>query len=67
MKLSKIIAAIAAGDTYDEKSLLKCLSIKLILRDEYFDVIQRYLAGNTKSTDHVLLGDISVCLHKLGA
>ena len=66
MKLSKIIAAIAANDTYDEKALLNCLSIKLILRDEYFDVIQRYLAGNTKNMDHVLLGDISVCLHKLG-
>ena len=66
MKLSKIIASIASGDTYDEKALLKCLSIKLILRDEYFDVIQRYLAGNTVNMDHVLLGDISVCLHKLG-
>ena len=66
MKLSKIVAGIAAGNIYDEKALLKCLSIKLILRDEYFDVIQRYLAGNTKSMDHVLLGDISVCLHKLG-
>jgi hypothetical protein len=66
MKLSKIIASIASGDTYDEKALLKCLSIKLILRDEYFDVIQRYLAGNTVNMDNVLLGDISVCLHKLG-
>jgi len=67
MKLSKIIANIASGKTYDEEALAKCLSIKLILRDEYFDVIQRYLAGNTKSMDHVLLDDISVCLHKLGA
>jgi hypothetical protein len=66
-----------AGRTYNytepdsgkinEKALLKCLSMKLIIRDEYFDVLQRYLAGNTRSMDHVLLQDISVCLHKIGA
>jgi hypothetical protein len=66
MKLSKTIAAIAANDTYDEKALLKCLSMKLILGNTYFNVIKRYLAGNTKSMDHVLLGDIAVCLHKIG-
>jgi hypothetical protein len=67
MKLSKTIASIAKNETFDEEALAKCLSIKLILRDEYFDVIQRYLAGNTKNMDHILLGDISACLHKLGA
>ena len=66
MKLSQTIASIAANDTYDEKALLMCLSMKLILRNEYFDVIQRYLAGNIKSMDHVLLGDIAVCLNKIG-
>ena len=48
MKLSKIISQIALGETYNEKALLKCLSMKLILRNEYFDVLQRYLAGNTR-------------------
>ena len=67
MKLSKILSCIALGYSYDETSLLKCLKMKLILRDEYFDVIQRYLAGNTKEGDHILLQDISVCLHKVGA
>jgi len=67
MKLSKIISDIALNNSYDEKALLKCLKMKLILRDEYFDVLQRYLAGNTRSMDHVLLQDISVCLHKIGA
>jgi hypothetical protein len=67
MKLSKIISGIALGNTYDEKALLKCLKMKLILRNEYFDVIQRYLAGNTKDGDHILLQDISVCLYKVGA
>ncbi len=67
MKLSKIISQIALGETYNEKALLKCLSMKLILRNEYFDVIQRYLAGNTKPMDHILLQDISVCLHKIGS
>lgn len=67
MKLSKILSDIALGNSYNEKALLKCLKMKLILRDEYFDVLQRYLAGNTRSMDHVLLQDISVCLHKIGA
>jgi hypothetical protein len=67
MKLSKIISNIALGNSYDEKALLKCLKMKLILRNEYFDVIQRYLAGNTKEGDHTLLQDISVVLHKVGA
>ena len=67
MKLSKILSQIALGETYNEKALLKCLSMKLILRNEYFDVIQRYLAGNTKPMDHILLQDISVCLHKIGS
>ena len=66
MKLSKTISQIALGETYSEKALLKCLSMKLILRDEYFDVVQRYLAGNKREMDHVLLQDISVCLHKAG-
>lgn len=67
MKLSKIISNIALGNSYDEKALLKCIKMKLILRNEYFDVIQRYLAGNTKDGDHMLLHDISVVLHKVGA
>lgn len=67
MKLSKILSQIASGETYNEKALLKCISMKLILRSEYFDVIQRYLAGNTRNMDHVLLQDISVCLHKIGS
>jgi hypothetical protein len=67
MKLSKILSDIALGNSYNEKALLKCLKMKLILRDEYFDVLQRYLAGNIRSMDHVLLQDISVCLHKIGA
>jgi hypothetical protein len=66
MKLSKTIAAIAANETYDEKALLKCLSMKMILGNTYLNVIKRYLAGNTKSMDHVLLGDIAVCLHQIG-
>lgn len=67
MKLSKIISDIALGNSYDEQALLNCLKMKLILRSEYFDVIQRYLAGNTKEGDYILLQDISVCLHKIGA
>lgn len=67
MKLSKTISRIALGETFDANALEKCLRMKLILRNEYFDVIQRYLAGNTRSMDHVLLQDISVCLHKVGA
>ena len=67
MKLSKIISEIALGNSYNEQALLKCLKMKLILRNEYFDVIQRYLAGNTKDGDHTLLQDISVVLHKVGA
>jgi hypothetical protein len=67
MKLSKIISDIALGNSYNEQALLKCLKMKLILRNEYFDVIQRYLAGNTKEGDHTLLQDISVVLHKVGA
>jgi len=67
MKLSKIISNIALGETYNEKALLKCLSMKLILRNEYFDVVQRYLAGNQREMDHILLQDLSVCLHKVGA
>ena len=67
MKLSKIISDIALGNSYNEQALLKCLKMKLILRNEYFDVIQRYLAGNTKDGDHTLLQDISVVLHKVGA
>ena len=67
MKLSKIISQIALGETYNEKALLKCIGMKLIMRDEYFDVVQRYLAGNTRPMDHVLLQDLSVCLHKVGA
>jgi hypothetical protein len=66
MKLSKTIAAIAMNETYDEKALLKCLLMKMILGNTYLNVIQRYLAGNTKSMDHILLMDISVCLHKIG-
>ena len=42
MKLSKIVAGIAAGNTYDEKALLKCLSIKLILRDELIQLEKRF-------------------------
>lgn len=67
MKLSKIISQIALGETYNEMALLKCLRMKLILRNEYFDVVQRYLAGNTREMDHILLQDLSVCLHKIGA
>ena len=67
MRLSKIISEIALGNSYNEQALLKCLKMKLILRNEYFDVIQRYLAGNTKEGDHTLLQDISVVLHKVGA
>lgn len=67
MKLSKIISNIALGNSYNEQALLKCLKMKLILRNEYFDVIQRYLAGNTKEGDHTLLQDIAVVLHKVGA
>jgi hypothetical protein len=67
MKLSKIISDIALGNSYNEQALLKCLKMKLILRNEYFDVIQRYLAGNTKEGDHTLLQDIAVVLHKVGA
>jgi hypothetical protein len=67
MKISTIISQVALGETYDEKALLKCLSMKLILRDEYFDVVQRYLAGNTRSGDHMLLQDVAVCLRKVGA
>ena len=67
MKLSKIISNIALGETYNEKALLKCLSMKLILRNEYFDVVQRYLAGSQREMDHILLQDLSVCLHKIGA
>ena len=67
MKLSKTLSQIALGETYNEKALLKCLSMKLILRNEYFDVLQRYLASNTREMDHVLLQDLSVCLHKIGA
>jgi hypothetical protein len=67
MRLSKIISDIALGNSYNEQALLKCLKMKLILRNEYFDVIQRYLAGNTKDGDHTLLQDISVVLHKVGA
>ena len=67
MKISTIISQVALGETYDEKALLKCLSMKLILRDEYFDVVQRYLAGNTKPGDHILLQDVAVCLRKVGA
>ena len=67
MKLSKILSQIALGETYNEKALLKCLSMKLVLRNEYFDVVQRYLAGNTREMDHILLQDLSVCLHKAGA
>ena len=67
MKLSKTISRIALGETYDAKALEKCLRMKLILRNEYFDVIQRYLAGNTRTMDHILLQDISVCLYKVGA
>jgi hypothetical protein len=67
MRLSKIISDIALGNSYNEQALLKCLKMKLILRNEYFDVIQRYLAGNTKEGDHTLLQDIAVVLHKVGA
>jgi len=67
MKLSKILSQIALGETYNEKALLKCIGMKLIVRNEYFDVVQRYLAGNTRPMDHVLLQDLSVCLHKVGA
>jgi hypothetical protein len=67
MKLSKTLSKIALGETYNEKALLKCISMKLILRNDYFDVLQRYLAGNTREMDHVLLQDLSVCLHKIGA
>jgi len=67
MRLSKIISDIALGNSYNEQALLKCLKMKLILRDEYFDVIQRYLAGNTSDGDYILLQDISVVLHKIGA
>jgi hypothetical protein len=67
MKISTIISQVALGETFDEKALLKCLSMKLILRDEYFDVVQRYLAGNTRSGDHMLLQDVAVCLRKVGA
>ena len=67
MRLSKIVSDIALGNSYNEQALLKCLKMKLILRDEYFDVIQRYLAGNTSDGDYVLLQDISVVLHKIGA
>jgi hypothetical protein len=67
MKLSKRISQIALGETYDENALLKCISLKLIVRNEYFDVIQRYLAGNTRAMDHVLLQDLAVCLKKVGA
>ena len=67
MKLSKILSDIALGNSYNEKALLKCLSMKLIIRDEYFDVLQRYLSGNTRNMDHVLLQDISACLHKIGS
>ena len=67
MKLSKTISRIALGECFDANALEKCLRMKLIIRNEYFDVIQRYLAGNTRSMDHVLLQDISVCLHKVGA
>ena len=67
MKLSKTLSQIALGETYNEKALLKCISMKLILRNEYFDVVQRYLSGNTREMDHILLQDLSVCLHKIGA
>ena len=67
MKTSTLISQVALGETYDEKALLKCLSMKLILRNEYFDVVQRYLAGNTRSGDHMLLQDVAVCLRKVGA
>ena len=67
MKLSKTLSQIALGETYNEKALLKCISMKLILRNEYFDVVQRYLAGNKREMDHILLQDLSVCLHKIGA
>ena len=67
MKLSKTLSQIALGETYSEKALLKCISMKLILRNEYFDVVQRYLSGNTREMDHILLQDLSVCLHKIGA
>lgn len=67
MKLSRTLSQIALGETYSEKALLKCLSMKLILRNDYFDVLQRYLAGNTREMNHVLLQDLSVCLHKIGA
>ena len=67
MKLSKTLSLIAQNQTYDERALLKCIALKLIIRNEYFDVVQRYLAGNTKSMDHVLLQDLAVCLKKVGA
>lgn len=67
MKLSEKISEIALGNMYDDKALMTVLSMKLILRDEYFDVIQRYLLGNSQRMDFILLQDISVCLHKAGA
>jgi len=67
MKVSKALDLIASGQCYDEKALLKCIGLKLVIRQEYFDVVQRYLAGSAKPSDRFLLQDLAICLRKVGA
>ena len=67
MKVSKSLDLIASGHGYDEKALLKCIGLKLIIRHEYFAVVQRYLAGSDKPSDRFLLQDLAICLRKVGA
>jgi hypothetical protein len=67
MKLSKIISDIALGNSYNSKALEKCLNMNLILKLQYRNAIQRYLNGSHSHSDSMLLQDISVALHKIGA
>jgi hypothetical protein len=67
MRLSKIISDIALGNSYNSKALEKCLNMNLILKLQYRNAIQRYLNGSHSHSDSMLLQDISVALHKIGA
>jgi hypothetical protein len=67
IKLSKTISRIALGEIYDAKALEKCLNLNLVLKLQYRNAIERYLNGSYGHSDSVLLQDLSVALHKVGA
>jgi hypothetical protein len=67
MKTSKMLDQIAQGAAFSEKTLIKCTSLRLIVRDEYFTAIQHYLSGVATAEDGFLLQDLANCLREVGA